>query len=51
MAITSTKATDAQRAWLKQYEDQTGFEPLHQEEFDSGENDLCRRGASQHRLV
>ncbi len=37
MAITSTKATDAQRAWLKQYEDQTGFEPLHQEEFDSGE--------------
>ena len=37
MATTSTKANDAQRAWLKQYEDQTGFEPLHQEEFDSGE--------------
>ncbi|KPY78265.1 hypothetical protein AL053_03850 [Pseudomonas savastanoi pv. fraxini] len=36
MAITSTKATDAQRVWLKQYEDQTGFEPLHQEEFDRG---------------
>lgn len=37
MAIISTKATDAQRAWLKQYEDQTGFEPQYQEEFDSGE--------------
>jgi len=37
MAITSTKATDAQRAWLKQYEDQTSFEPLHQDELDSGE--------------
>ncbi|KPG82226.1 hypothetical protein [Pseudomonas sp. RIT-PI-o] len=37
MAITSTKANDAQLAWLKQYEDHTGFEPLHQEEFDRGE--------------
>lgn len=37
MAITSTKATPAQRAWLKQYEDQTGVEPMHQEELDSGE--------------
>ncbi len=37
MAVTSTKATDAQRAWLKQYEDLSGFEPLHQEELDSGE--------------
>ncbi|NAP32626.1 hypothetical protein [Pseudomonas syringae] len=36
MAITSAKANDAQRAWLKQYEEQTGFEPLYQEEFDSG---------------
>lgn len=37
MAVTSTKATDAQRAWLKQYEDKSGFEPLHQDELDSGE--------------
>lgn len=37
MPITSTTATTAQRAWLKQYEDQTGFEPLHQDSLDSGE--------------
>ncbi|MDZ5605269.1 hypothetical protein SJI00_21070 [Pseudomonas sp. RP23018S] len=37
MAITSTTATAAQRAWLQQYENTTGFEPLHQEELDSGE--------------
>ncbi|KAF0254326.1 hypothetical protein [Pseudomonas putida] len=37
MPITSTKATEAQRAWLKQYEDKTGFEPMHQDELDSGE--------------
>lgn len=36
MAITSTKATDAQRAWLEQYERETTFEPLHQGELDSG---------------
>lgn len=37
MAITSTKANDAQRAWLKQYEDKTGFEPMYQQELDSGD--------------
>lgn len=37
MAIYSTIATDAQRAWLKQYEDKTGMEPLHQDELDNGE--------------
>nr|WP_290467295.1 hypothetical protein [Pseudomonas fluorescens] len=36
MAITSTKATDAQRAWLEQYARETTFEPLHQGELDSG---------------
>lgn len=45
MAVTSTKATAAQRAWLQQYEDQTGMEPMHQDELDSGEmswNDLVQ---------
>ena len=37
MPITSTTATEAQRAWLQQYEDKTGFEPMHQEQLDSGE--------------
>ncbi|MBZ3677443.1 hypothetical protein J1N39_23485 [Pseudomonas aeruginosa] len=37
MPITCTKATPEQRAWLEQYESQTGFEPLHQDELDSGE--------------
>jgi hypothetical protein len=37
MAIYSTKATPAQRAWLEQYESISGFEPQYQEELDSGE--------------
>ncbi len=37
MPITSTKANDAQRTWLKEYENKTGFEPMHQDELDSGE--------------
>lgn len=36
MAIMSTTSTPEQRAWLKQYEDQTGIEPMHQDELDSG---------------
>lgn len=37
MAITSTAATAAQRAWLEWYEKETGIEPMHQDEFDGGE--------------
>lgn len=37
MAIYSTTATQAQREWLNQYEQQTGVEPMHQDELDSGE--------------
>lgn len=37
MAITSSTATAAQRAWLEQYENETTFEPMHQAELDSGE--------------
>ncbi|MEW5512014.1 hypothetical protein ABGT16_05275 [Pseudomonas asiatica] len=37
MAVTSTKATAEQRAWLQHYENTTGFEAIHQEELDSGE--------------
>lgn len=36
VAVTSTTATPAQRAWLEQYESQTTFEPLHQDALDSG---------------
>lgn len=36
MPITSTTATPAQRAWLEQYENQSGFEPLHQDDLDNG---------------
>ncbi|MFL1480959.1 hypothetical protein [Pseudomonas grimontii] len=37
MPIHSTKASPAQRAWLEQYEKQSGFEPMHQNDLDSGE--------------
>ncbi|WP_456293317.1 hypothetical protein [Pseudomonas sp. AK106] len=37
MTITSTKATPAQRAWLEQYENISGFEPMYQDDLDSGE--------------
>jgi len=36
MAIYAKKITDSQRAWLEQYESQTGVEPMHQDELDSG---------------
>lgn len=37
MAIYAKKINGKQRAWLKKYEDETTFEPLYQEELDSGE--------------
>ncbi|WP_095158326.1 hypothetical protein [Pseudomonas sp. Irchel 3E13] len=37
MPVYSTTATLEQRAWLQQYENTCGFEPMHQEELDSGE--------------
>lgn len=37
MPITSTKATPKQRNWLKQYESKSGFEPMHQDDLDSGD--------------
>ncbi|AGN33462.1 hypothetical protein PflA506_p0031 (plasmid) [Pseudomonas fluorescens A506] len=36
MAINSTTATPAQRAWLEQYESETTFEAMHQAELDRG---------------
>ena len=35
--IFSKKATKEQRAWLQKYMDSTGFEPMFQEDLDSGE--------------
>ncbi|WMI99976.1 hypothetical protein RBU55_00030 [Pseudomonas chlororaphis subsp. aurantiaca] len=37
MAIYAKKISAEQGAWLKTYEDATGFEPLNQDELDSGE--------------
>jgi hypothetical protein len=37
MAVYAKNITAEQAAWLKTYEDATGFEPIHQEELDSGE--------------
>lgn len=37
MSIYAKKINGKQRAWLKSYEDDTGFEPMHQEDLDSGE--------------
>jgi hypothetical protein len=35
--IYAKKLNRRQRAWLQKYEDLTGFEPMHQEDIDSGE--------------
>lgn len=37
MAIYAKKINQAQRAWLEQYEKETGMEPMHQDELDAGE--------------
>lgn len=37
MTVYSKKATPAQRRWLKDYESATTFEPMYQEDLDSGE--------------
>ncbi|MDL4860745.1 hypothetical protein NPJ88_000210 [Halomonas elongata] len=37
MPVTSKTATPAQRAWLEQYECETTFEAMYQDELDSGE--------------
>ncbi|MEE4916251.1 hypothetical protein V2K41_18425 [Pseudomonas alliivorans] len=37
MPIYAKKITVSQRAWLEQYESQTGVEPMHQDELDNGE--------------
>ncbi len=36
MTIFAKSVTPAQKAWLVMYEETTGFEPMHQEELDSG---------------
>jgi len=35
--IYAKKVNGKQRAWLKKYEAETGFEPLYQEDIDSKE--------------
>lgn len=37
MTVYAKKVTKEQRAWLKHYEQTTGFEPMAQEDIDSGE--------------
>lgn len=37
MAIYAKNITAAQRVWLEQYEKETGVEPMHQEDLDSGQ--------------
>lgn len=36
MAVYAKKVTKEQRNWLKHYEKVTGFEPMAQEDIDSG---------------
>ncbi len=36
MTIYAKRINGKQRSWLKKYEDETTFEPLYQEELDSG---------------
>jgi hypothetical protein len=37
VTIYGKKITTEQREWLKQYESDTGFEPMYQKDIDSGE--------------
>lgn len=37
MAIYCKNITAEQKTWLEKYERETGFEPLYQEDIDSGE--------------
>lgn len=37
MTIYATKISAAEREWLERYENTTGFEPMFQDEIDSGE--------------
>ena len=37
MTIYCKNITPEQRGWLRRYESATGFEPLYQEDIDSGE--------------
>ncbi|KWW32314.1 hypothetical protein AU374_05914 [Cupriavidus metallidurans] len=37
MTIYAKKLTSEQSAWLEQYEKETGFEPMYQEDIDSGD--------------
>lgn len=37
MTIYATKISAAEREWLERYENATGFEPMFQDEIDSGE--------------
>lgn len=36
MTIYAKKINAAQRKWLRRYESETGFEPMHQDELDAG---------------
>lgn len=36
MAIYAKSLNGKQRSWMKLYEDETTFEPLHQDELDQG---------------
>lgn len=37
MAIFAKRISGAQRAWLEQYEKETGMEPMYQNELDDGD--------------
>jgi len=36
MAIYSKKMSPAQKKWARNYQTETGFEPMYQEDFDAG---------------
>lgn len=53
MTIYAKKITPAQKEWLEHYESLTGFEPIHQEELDSGDmtfNDVRQSNISWYEL-
>jgi hypothetical protein len=37
MAIYCKRINESERAWLQNFEAETSFEPMHQDELDSGE--------------
>ena len=49
MTIYCKKITKQQRQWLENYEAQTGFEPMYQDDIDSGNKTFLQAAKDNNR--